>query len=76
MKHARADYNRLQDPDNLIPEDEPVFLLRAQDKTAARVVRYWARLNEQLKGDPELIGLAKKQAERMEAWPVKKVADV
>jgi hypothetical protein len=31
MKHAREDYNRIQDPANLIPEDEPVFLLRAQD---------------------------------------------
>jgi hypothetical protein len=30
MKHARDDYNRIQDPAGLIPEDEPVFLLRAQ----------------------------------------------
>ena len=28
MKHARDDYNRIQDPAGKIPEDEPVFLLR------------------------------------------------
>lgn len=30
MIHARPDYNRIQDPENKIPEDEPVFLLRAK----------------------------------------------
>lgn len=29
MKHAGEDYNRIQDPENKIPADEPVFLLRA-----------------------------------------------
>lgn len=36
MVHARKDYQRFQDPLNSrekgIPKDEPVFLLRAQDK--------------------------------------------
>lgn len=32
MKHARSDYDRIQDPQGLIPDGEPVFLLRAQDK--------------------------------------------
>lgn len=30
MLHAREDYNRFQDPEGLIPDDEPVFLLRGQ----------------------------------------------
>lgn len=76
MKHARIDYNRIQDPDNKIPDDEPVFLLRAQDRTAAKVVRYWAKLNDEINGDPELVGLARKHAQRMEDWPVKKIADI
>lgn len=31
MKHARADYDEIQDPREEIPEDEPVFILRGQD---------------------------------------------
>lgn len=27
MLHARKDYMRIQDPENKIPQDEPVFLL-------------------------------------------------
>lgn len=54
MKHAREDYDRIQDPDNKIPEDEPVFLLRAQDKTAPAVVAYWAKLNEDLGSDKSI----------------------
>lgn len=43
MKHAREDYNRIQDPAGLIPEDEPVFLLRGQDMFAPSLVREWAQ---------------------------------
>lgn len=32
MIHARSDYNRIQDPEGKIGEDEPVILFRAQDK--------------------------------------------
>ncbi len=46
MIHARPDYNRIQDPDNLIPDDEPVFLLRAKDRTAPAAVDAWANLAE------------------------------
>ena len=31
MIHARADYDRIQDPEGKIGDDEPVFLLRGQD---------------------------------------------
>ena len=44
MKHARKDYDRIQDPENKIPDDEPVFLIRGQDTTAPAVLRYWAGL--------------------------------
>jgi hypothetical protein len=43
MKHGRKDYNeRIQDAAGIIPEDEPVFLLRGQDATASQFVRSWA----------------------------------
>ncbi len=42
MKHARADYDRIQDPAYLIPLNEPVFLIRGQDIVAPDVLDYWA----------------------------------
>ncbi len=75
MFHARADYERLQDPDGKIPHNEPVFLIRGQDKSGAATVRCWADIHEENGGDPELSRLAREQADRMDAWPTKKVAD-
>lgn len=72
MLHARKDYQRIQDPAGKIPENEPVFLLRAQDETAVRVLEYWISLNS----DDTAIHLAKQHVERMKAWPVKKRANV
>lgn len=46
MKHGRPDYDRIQDPSGLIPDDEPVFLLRGQDAFAAQCVRDWANAVE------------------------------
>ncbi|MDP3936832.1 MAG: hypothetical protein Q8R92_01705 [Deltaproteobacteria bacterium] len=76
MLHAREDYNRIQDPEGKIPEGEPVFLLRAQDQVAAEVVRFWARLHELQGGDPGMVLVAREQADRMDAWPWKKRADM
>lgn len=74
MKHARPDYDRIQDPEKKINDYEPVFLLRAQDETAAATVRFWASLNAH--GDPKAVELALAHARKMEAWPIKKTADV
>ena len=88
MKHARPDYDRIQDPalqdprflkpgSTPIGEDEPVFLLRAQDKTAAETIRHWVALNLAEPGhDGKAIQLALDHAKLMDAWPRKKVADV
>ncbi|HEU4340027.1 MAG TPA: hypothetical protein VFU31_00505 [Candidatus Binatia bacterium] len=88
MKHARPDYDRIQDPaltdSSLLKEgstpiaaDEPVFLLRAQDRTAAEVVRYWAQCQQQLSDhDANAVKLAREHAHRMEQWPKHKTADV
>jgi len=76
MKHQRADYQRFQDPEEKIPKDEPVFLIRGQDKVAGEAVRAWADLNERNGGSGELSKLAREQATRMDAWPKKKPADL
>jgi len=72
MKHARPDYNRFQDPAEIIPDDEPVFLLRAQDKTAADTLRFWA--DQQANSD--IAKLARGHADKMDAWPTHKAADL
>lgn len=77
MIHAREDYNKIvQDNSGRIPEDEPVFLLRAQDKVAADVVRIWAILHRSAGGHAALSSMANNHAERMDKWPKKKSADL
>ena len=75
MKHARSDYNRFQDPAGIIPEDEPVLILRGQDWAAPVAARAWADEHDRRGGDPGLSRVVRKHAEAMEAWPVKKAAD-
>ena len=42
MIHAREDYNRIQDPDGKIKEDEPVILFRAQDELMVQVLEFYS----------------------------------
>ncbi len=70
MIHARQDYN--EGKMDSIPKDEPVFLLRAQDKTAAAAVRYWANMQPLGK----MQDMAFDHARLMDEWPVKKQADL
>lgn len=68
MKHARADYDRIQDPANLIGEDEPVFLVRAQDICGPYTVQAWAE-NARLNGaSPEIVQKAIDWAHTMRRW--------
>ena len=79
MKHAREDYNRIQDPVGLIAEDEPVFLLRAKDKTAPLIVRQWAAEQKKQGSTDNCIEVAEKWADTMEEWQQKngcKLADL
>lgn len=71
MKHARADYDRIQDPDEKIPLDEPVFLVRGQDLSGPATLRYWALQNEKRHGDPRATALANAHARKMEEWQAK-----
>ncbi|HYF56693.1 MAG TPA: hypothetical protein VEA41_20745 [Salinarimonas sp.] len=76
MRHARTDYDRIQDPAGIIPEDEPVFLIRGQDKTAADTVRFWAAEAKRAGAGQTIIDLALEQADRMEEWAKHKVPDL
>ena len=75
MKHAREDYNRIQDPAGKIPADEPVFLLRGQDSLACKAVDYYAHLCEMHQA-PEIAAKARSHAQRMRAWPTRKIPDL
>lgn len=68
MKHARKDYNRIQDPEDRIPVDEPVFLIRGQDVTAPAVLRYWEMQARQHGADKGICETALKQADLMVRW--------
>lgn len=79
MRHARDDYNRIQDPAGIIPDDEPVLLIRGQDKAATQTAFAWADENDRLGGDPRLSEAVRCQAEAIARWQVQhsaKIADV
>jgi hypothetical protein len=68
MRHARPDYERFQDPAGLIPQDEPVFLIRAQDITAAPTVRFWASQAEARGADPRMVKRVRAWADEIERY--------
>lgn len=89
MIHARTDYNRIQDPalqDNSllsdgsspIGEDEPVFLVRAKDKSFNATVLAWMDAHLDAGGDPAMYTAMAAHLGRAIAWQGKhstKVAD-
>lgn len=54
-----------------IPPEEPVFLLRAKDIAAPRVVAYWAEAAELAGADPKMVFMAQDHAVKMNDWQVK-----
>jgi hypothetical protein len=75
MIHARQDYYRIQDPANLIPVGEPVFLLRGQDLLAIMAVEFYGLLAAQA-GKDDIAKLCKEHVALMRSWPVKKMPDL
>lgn len=68
MKFTRDDYNkRIVDKAKKIPEDEPVFLLRAQDKYAPSTLRFYAKLLEE-DGNVEMAEELRAHARNMIVW--------
>ena len=76
MKHAREDYNRIQDPDGKIPEAEPVFLIRGQDVAGPDAVLHWAKLAESRGACVDIVQSAREQALRMRDWQRLNVAKI
>jgi len=71
MLHARKDYNaRIQDSKNIIPMEEPVFLLRAQDKFSPMLLEIYAMLvmNEGKNFDRSIVNNTKLHAANMRVW--------
>ena len=76
MKHARADYDRIQDPAGLIPDNEPVMLLRAQDKYFLDVLRFYRDCVYRDRGDPKIIAAIDQHLVRAAYWPMRKAPDM
>lgn len=73
MRHGRPDYDqRIQDTAGIIPADEPVFLIRGQDKIAHLAVEAYAVLAEAA-GHHEAAVSARSHAAWIKNWPTKKV---
>lgn len=73
MFHCRKDYNdRIQDSTNKITAEEPVFLLRGQDRFAYMAVKYYAGL---ISSDPsipaEMVDAIRLHANKMYEWQSK-----
>ncbi len=71
MKHARPDYNRIQDPAGIIPEGEPVFLLRGQDLAAPATLRHYAMEASRAGASDEIVLATLNQARAMEDWQLR-----
>lgn len=80
MRHARLDYEAIQpwptkrphhmrfvagQGEPVIPDDEPVFVLRAKDRSAPDLVRLWAEVNAH---DSHVAGKVKAWADEMERY--------
>jgi hypothetical protein len=68
MKFTRDDYNkRIIDTAGKIPDDEPVFLLRAQDIYAPSTLRFYAKLLEE-DGNKDMADELRLHARQMVIW--------
>lgn len=58
-----------------VGDDEPIFVLRAQDELAAQVVMFWAALARNRLVNHEKVLEAELCANKMREWKNKKVPD-
>lgn len=82
MKFTREDYNRrIVDLEGKIPEDEPVFLLRAQDKFSSLTLKKYCDFLEQeatITNNAGLVEMARELREHAHAmlmWKYSHVPD-
>lgn len=57
----------------IIPEDEPVFLLRGRDPFAAAAVENWASEAERGGVRPAVVEIARAHSDKMRQWPTKQL---
>jgi len=67
MIHARPDYNRFQDPENKIGQDEPVMLFRAHDVHFLEVLDFYAQELEE-DGNTEVASSVRKHIDLAIKW--------
>jgi hypothetical protein len=74
MERIKSTHTKLNNPClQKAADDEPIFVLRASDKSAPQVIGYWIQLN--LTASNEKLRDAVDVAKEMEAWPNRKQAD-
>lgn len=77
MQHARSDYNdRIQDTAGLIPEDEPVLLIRGQDLAAVPAGEAWLSAAEELGAEETVLRPVRAHLERVRRWQTERTAKV
>ncbi len=76
MKTTKPKYAPIDATVAGIPEAEPVFLLRAQDKHAAAALRFYADRVQADGGDPNVVAATRQSITDFSAWPVKKAPDL
>jgi hypothetical protein len=68
MVHARTDYNRIQDPEKLIADDEPVMLFRAKDNLAPAILAQYADYLKMFHASQHMIDSVLAQEAKMRQW--------
>lgn len=76
MIPGRRSYNLIGTEDDPIPENEPVFILRAQDQHSLLTVLFYALIVETLGHDPKLAAEVRAHADLFRTWPIRKRPDL
>jgi len=77
MIHANDKYNpRIQDAEGIIPDDEPVFLIRGQDPAAADAVRAYIKLAEASGAEDALVVGCQNHIKLIEQWHVEHADEI
>ena len=70
-----AKYGEVKTEKKQIPDNEPVFLIRAQDALSGPIVRDYAIMYLSVTNDRPGFNRIISVAEQMDGWPTKKVPD-
>ena len=73
MVHAHSKFDSIQDQSGHIPENEPVFLIRAQDSLSVRTLAFWISQAEAEGVSQERIKPLKMHLQSFREWPIKKL---